>query len=78
MPNPLFHPKVEPTRLALRPREAAAALGISERTLWTLTDQGRIPHVRLGRCVAYPVDALRKWLADQTQPVTTPAEGGAA
>ena len=54
-------------RLALRPREAAQALGISKRLLWTLTNQGAVPHLRLGRTVVYPVDALRKWLADQAQ-----------
>ena len=48
--------------LALRPREAAQALGISPRFLWTLTNQGDVPHLRLGRTVVYPVDALRKWL----------------
>jgi len=50
-------------QLALRPREAAKALGISERTLWTLTRAGEIPHVRLGRAVLYSIDALRAWLA---------------
>ena len=49
-------------RLALRPREAAQALGISKRLPWTLTNQGDVPHLRLGRTVVYPVDALRKWL----------------
>lgn len=29
--------------LALRPREAAKALGISPRLLWQLTKDGRIP-----------------------------------
>ena len=56
-------------RLALRPRDAAAALGISERALWSLMKAGEIPHVRAGRSVLYPVDSLRKWLADR-------AEGG--
>jgi excisionase family DNA binding protein len=51
-------------RLALRPREAAAALGIAERTLRTLLPQ--IPHVRMGNLVLVPVDSLRKWLGDQT------------
>ena len=54
-------------RLALRPREAAQALGISERLLWRLTNQGDIPHLRLGLRVVYPVDALQKWLADHPQ-----------
>ena len=48
--------------LALRPREAAKALGISERTLWAWTHDGDLPHVRIGRMTLYPVDALRDWL----------------
>ena len=52
-------------RLALRPKDAARALGIGERLLWSWTNQKLIPHVRLGKAVLYPVDALREWLADQ-------------
>ena len=52
-------------RLALRPKEAALALGIGERLLWSLTNCGEIPHVRLGRAIVYPVDVLREWLAKQ-------------
>jgi len=51
--------------LALRAREAAPALGISERHLWSLTNQGKIPHVRIGRSVIYPRDVLERWLAEQ-------------
>ena len=53
--------------LALRPREAARRLGISERTLWTLMKAGDIPHVRVGRAVLYPVDTLRDWLASRSR-----------
>jgi excisionase family DNA binding protein len=52
-------------RLALRPREAAAALGLSERTLRTLLPA--LPHVRAGGIVLLPVDALRRWLEDETK-----------
>lgn len=51
--------------MALRPREAAKVLGIGTRLLWTETNAGRIPHVRIGRAVVYPLDALREWLAAQ-------------
>lgn len=56
-------------RLALRPREAACALGIGIRLLWELTNRGEIPHVKAGRCTLYPVDQLAEWLRDR-------AEGG--
>jgi excisionase family DNA binding protein len=62
--------------LALRPREAAKALGISPRLLWQLTADGHIPCVRVGtgrrKTVLYPVDELRAWLARQAA-----AKGGA-
>ena len=51
--------------LSLRPREAAKALGVSERLLWEWTHHGDIPHVRIGRTILYPVDSLRDWLSRQ-------------
>lgn len=64
--------------LALRPREAAKALGISARTLWGLTaPRGPIPCVRIGtgkrRAVLYPTADLQAWLTRQTETV----KGGA-
>lgn len=53
--------------LAMRPREAAKALGISERLLWDWTNKGVVPHVRLGKAILYPVDSLREWLKKQAQ-----------
>ena len=57
----------DPPRLALRPKEAATALGIGERKLWEITaDQtSGIPVIRWGKCVLYPVRELRDWLAEQ-------------
>lgn len=53
--------------LALRPRDAAVALGIGERLLWSKTNAGEIPHVRIGRAVLYPVESLRQWLLEQVE-----------
>jgi excisionase family DNA binding protein len=62
--------------LALRPREAAKALGISPRLLWQLTKDGHVPCVRVGsgkrRTVLYPVAELQAWLTRQA----TAAKGG--
>ncbi|MGD9721418.1 MAG: helix-turn-helix domain-containing protein [Pirellulales bacterium] len=62
--------------LALRPREAAKALGISPRLLWQLTHDGEIPCVRIGtgtrRTVLYPIATLAAWLEKQVEP----AQGG--
>jgi len=46
-------------------REAAAALSISERTLWTLTDEGEIPCVRIRRSVRYNPVAIQSWIKVQ-------------
>lgn len=51
--------------LLLTPRETARALAISERKLWSLTKDGAIPHVKIGRSVRYPADKLREWLVGQ-------------
>jgi transposase len=53
--------------LALRPRDAAKALGISPRLLWQLTHDGHVPCVRVGsgkcRTVLYPTAVLQAWLS---------------
>ena len=53
------------TRLALRPKEAAEALGIGERTLRQILPE--LPHVRVGGVILIPVDALREWLLDRAK-----------
>jgi hypothetical protein len=52
-------------RLALRPREAAAALGLSERSFRALLP--RLPHLRAGGAVLVPLEALRRWLEEQSR-----------
>ena len=62
--------KAEPETpcLALRPREAAKALGICERTLWEMTQKGVVPHIRLSeKIILYSVDSLKAWLLQQAQ-----------
>ena len=52
-------------RLGLRPREAAAALGVSERTLrkWRC-DEG-LPYFRLDGAVLIPRVDLERWMAER-------------
>lgn len=52
---------IEP--ISLRPKEAALALGICERLLREWTNQGDIPHVRVGGVLLYPVAEVRSWLS---------------
>ncbi len=59
--------------LALRLRDAARLLGISERLLWNLSaPRGPIPCTRIGGrggCVLYRPDDLDQWLkANATRP----------
>jgi len=55
-------PTIEPL---LRPADAAKLLAISERTLWRMTNQRLVPHVRLGRSVRYDPAKLREWIDQQ-------------
>ncbi len=52
-------------RLALRPSEAAQALGVSERTLRTWVTHEGLPVARVGGAVLIPTAELRSWLADR-------------
>ncbi len=54
-----------PTRLALTIREAAAAVGVSERLLRGLLPE--VPHLRLGGRVVVPIEPFREWLRDRAQ-----------
>ncbi len=55
--------------LALRPREAAKLLSISQRTLFNLAKRGEIRTVRLGTAkqagVLYPVAELERFLSER-------------
>jgi len=53
--------------LLLTPRQAARALGISERTLATYTKSGLLPVVRIGCSVRYSVEGLREWISRATE-----------
>jgi excisionase family DNA binding protein len=55
-------PPPPPVPLALRPRDAASAIGISAATLERLTRSGEIGSVLIGRCRVYPLEDLRDFL----------------
>ena len=52
-------------QLLLTSRQAAQALQISERKLWSMKASGEIPHVLLGRSVRYPVADLQQWIEER-------------
>ncbi|MHC4877290.1 MAG: helix-turn-helix domain-containing protein [Planctomycetota bacterium] len=49
----------------LTTQEAADVLRISMRTLWSLTQDGDIPSVRVGRSVRYDQGDLADWIASR-------------
>jgi excisionase family DNA binding protein len=52
-------------RLLFTPREAAKALSVCEKTLWSLSKRGDLPAVRIGRAVRYDVADLRAFIDGQ-------------
>ena len=54
-----------PTPMLLTVRQAAEALQISERKLWSMTASGEITRVRIGRSVRYDPTDLRAWIERQ-------------
>ena len=53
-------------KLLLTPREAAQALSVCEKRLWSLTNpRGPIRCVRLNRSVRYSPETLREFIASQ-------------
>lgn len=73
--------ELPPLPLAMRPKVAARAIGVCERTLANLTKRGGIPHAKIGSLTVYPTAAILAWLKEITEnpPVKRPpaAEGGA-
>ena len=57
-------------RLVYRSRELCKLLNISLRTLTTWVRDGSIPHIRRGRLLLFPAQAIDAWLREQT---TTPS-----
>ncbi len=55
-----------PESMLLTAREAAAYLRISERTLWSLTNEGRIKATRINRRVLYTMACVRRFVDANT------------
>jgi hypothetical protein len=48
--------------LLISAAQAAKTLGISPRNLWTQTQSGTIPSIKLGRRVMYSPSSLQDWV----------------
>ena len=56
-------------KLLVSAREAAAMLSISTRSLWTITNMGMIPSIRIGRAVRYSITDLGDYIDAMRQGV---------
>ena len=61
MPQPI-------TQLVSR-KEVAAILGISERTVWSMTNAGEIPCVRIRKRVLYRLSHIQQYIEEKTRGV---------
>ncbi len=61
MPQPI-------TQLVSR-KEVAAILGISERTVWSMTNAGEIPCVRIRKRVLYRLSHIQQYIEEKTSGV---------
>jgi excisionase family DNA binding protein len=62
--------------LLLSAKETAKLLGISERTLFTLTKAGDVPHIRIGRRIMYPRTSLVEWIEQRSAGQNLAARNG--
>ena len=51
--------------LAIPEREAAELLGVSERTLFNMRQDGQIPFLRMRSRIMYSPAALEKWIENR-------------
>ena len=58
-------------KLAVRLTEAAKILSVSPRSLWQWAKDRKVPFVRIGRTVLFPIEGLKAWLKEQSCTGTT-------
>ena len=61
-PQPKASITLDDSRLAYSMREVATAIGMSERSVWSLVASGRLRAIKLGRSVRIPREALAELL----------------
>lgn len=52
--------------LALNVKQLSELIGLSTDTIYTLKSMGRLPYIKVGRRVLFPVKAIEKWLEKNT------------
>jgi excisionase family DNA binding protein len=58
----LSQERIEIMGKLLKPNEVAQQLGIGRSLTYELIAQGKIPHIRLGRCIRVSEQSLQEWL----------------
>ena len=66
------------TKLCLNATDVSDRTGLSLSSIRKLTRSDEIPHIRVGRRILYPAEALAEWLTQHTVGGTTPKKEGAA
>ena len=51
----------------LRPSEVAQILGLGRSKVYSMIAAGELPHIKCGKCVRVPMEALRAWVEIHTQ-----------
>lgn len=58
----MIRPSVQPEPLLVNVATAARMLCLSDRTLWSLSERGELPRVKIGRAVRYDVADLQAFI----------------
>ena len=66
------------SKLCLSAVEVSERTGLSLSSVRKLTRSGEIPHLRIGRRIIYPAEALAEWLAQNTVGGKAPDKDGEA
>jgi len=77
MKSNAFRPlPIEPIkRVAMRPHEAAAACGVSQRTLASWMTLDGFPKLKINGTVLIPTADLQRWLSDRLPTEANESEG---
>lgn len=51
-------------------------MGLSLSTIRKITKKGKIPYIRVGRRILYPVTEIENWLRQKTVSTTSTSKGG--
>lgn len=54
------------SHLALNADQLSEKIGLSKDTIYTLVSMRKIPHLKVGRRVLFPVKGIEKWLEVNT------------